>query len=315
MSISPPDYKNGFIRFLLIQGLLAAAVIAAVSFFPVSRPFHPPVAAVPAAVEKEAISGNVPWPFMHERGSYQAKIADTGKALWGVDWETTVSTQEGQTRIEILEQGKGQPIRCSEPIRWEKKMVLSSEPGLAETSSPVIFQSIEGTRWTSRGDVLSRMDVRVDPRRQKISYMDEETGKSRVTKTFGWTPESFPDEFLFHWVRTLPFDKVKKGSSAGGDAVLPQGECNLILSPTRQFRINAKLTGLEEVKTPAGIFSCYRVELIPQLFGPLKKFVPKMALWCVADWPHYWVRYQGPAGGPGSPQAIIELVKFEGSSK
>ena len=69
------------------------------------------------------------------------------------------------------------------------------------------------------------------------------------------------------------------------------------------------------VTTPAGTFSCYRVELTPQLPGPLKALAPKMSLWCRADPPNYWVRYQGPVGGPGSPEAVIELVEFKQETK
>ena len=259
-----------------------------------------------------SFTGLASWPSNRERGVYQAKIAQTGKLLWDVRWETNVSRQSDVVQVKITEEGSGQPLRYNEPIRWEKQMVLSANVGSAGVS-PVQFQSVEGTRWTNAGELLSRMDVRADPSRRQILYVDSE-GRTTLSRTMAWTPQAFPDELLFHWVRTLPFDQLQRGGNPLNQRSL-QKECTLILSPTQQFKINARLSRKEEdVNTPAGTFSCYRVDLVPKLLGPLKSLAPKMALWCTTAAPHYWVRYQGPVGGPGSPQAVIELVKFETDS-
>jgi hypothetical protein len=248
--------------------------------------------------DKTEPTGSPFWPSSRERGVYHASIADSGKLLWKVDWETTVSQKgDDKVHVQIVEQGAGQPYKYDAPIRWEKKMVLSGGQ----------FESVEGTRWTKEGKILSRMDVRADPARGKISYYDWE-GKSSVSKTLKWTPQSFPDELLFHWIRTLPFEQLEKEQKQR------QEPFTLIVGPSRQFKINALFDGRERVKTPAGTFECYRIDLVPQLFGPLKKLAPEMSIWCAIEAPHYWVRYTGPVGGPGSPQAVIELVKFEQES-
>jgi len=246
------------------------------------------------------------WPSPKEKGAYQVRIAATGKILWEVAWETTVTEDQGVRRVEVHEQGHGQPLRYKESVSWKKRMIFrtSSDPSTA----PVQFQSVEGSRWNRDGKLISQMDIQADPARQRIIYKDSEIGKISQSAVFPWGPQILPDELLFHWARTLPFESL---------AVRPEPtegrteECLLMISPTQRVRMRAELAGTERITTPAGTFSCYRVNLAPRMFGPLSRLAPKMSLWCTKDLPHYWVRYQGPVGGPGSPQAIIELVEFK----
>lgn len=236
------------------------------------------------------------WPNSRERGRYQAKIASTGQILWSVDWETRVQGEkEGGARIEVREQGQGQPWAYREPITWKKTMVFS-----APQPNAVKVESVEGQRRDGQGNLLSEMEVRMDPPSGRILYRESQGGEAIRPAVLPWTPQALPDELLFHWARTLPFEQEH------GNA-----ECLLLVSPKRQFRIRAQVRGTEEVATPAGTFSCYRVELVPRLWGPLKALAPSITLWCRAKPPHSWVRYQGPVGGPGSPQAVIELVRFD----
>ena len=240
------------------------------------------------------------WPNERERGSYQAKIASTGKLLWQVQWETKVTKEQGRSRVEINEQGQGTPWRAKETLVWKKK--LRFEEGPVQPAMQV--QSVVGSRWTQGGRPVSEMDFEVDPRLKQILYRDAETGRKPQNVVLPWTSQSIPDELLFHWVRTLPFQEAVNQNR-------PTAEFTLVVSPRRQFRIKAQIQGTEMVTTPAGTFSCYRISLVPQLPGPLKALAPRMALWCRTDPPNYWVRYQGPVGGPGSPEAVIELVEFE----
>lgn len=254
------------------------------------------LAAAPPARALES-SAQDRWPSAWEKGEYRAKVASTGKILWQVNWETTVTEEHGRTEVEINEEGSGLPWRYKEPITWKKRMVFQPDAGM-------VVESLEGTRWTADGKVLSEVDMRLDPLNGKVTYVDSDAGRKPVSGVFQSKPETLPDELLFYWARTLPFDQSALGLAVSED-------CTLVLSPTRQFKMDAKVKGTEMVTTPAGTFSCWRVDLSPRLAGPLKALAPKMALWCATESPHYWVRYQGPVGGPGSPTAIIELVKFE----
>ncbi len=237
------------------------------------------------------------WPHSREKGSYQARVAGTDNVLWNVSWETQVTEQDGKTWVRIQEQGKGTPWRYKEPIRWEKQMLFSSEPLLR-------IQSVSGCRWTAAGKIYSDMELRLEPAGDRLFYRDAEAGQNPQTRSLPWTSQTLPDELLFHWARALPFNQPDSSGKREEDLLL-------LVSPSRLFRVRARVGGTEQVTTPAGTFSCYRVDLAPKLFGPLKILAPKMALWCAAKSPHYWVKYQGPIGGPGSPTAVIELVEFK----
>ena len=237
------------------------------------------------------------WPNSREKGSYQAKIASTGQVLWQVQWETTVTQEGGRSLVEVNERGEGKPWRVKKPIVWQKKLVFKEGPVLQ-------MQSMVGSRWAEDGHLVSEMDFAVDPALRRIVYKDCEAGRRPQNAVLPWTAQSIPDEMLFHWARTLPFGEAGQGER-------PSTECMLVVSPNRQVRVKAQVQGTEVVTTPAGTFPCYRVSLTPQLPGPLKALAPRMFLWCRTEPPNYWVRYQGPIGGPGSPEAVIELVKFE----
>lgn len=269
-------------RPLFFRGIACAAL-----FFAAALPVYP-----------KSDDFNTHWPNERESGSYQAKVAATGKLLWQVNWQTTVTQAQGRSFVEIQEQGEGTPWRAKETLLWKKQFRFE------ENSDPSVMQvqSVTGSRWTSAGEPVSGMDYKAQPGLGKILYTDAEAGRKPQSAVLPWSPQCIPDEMLFHWVRTLPFGAALAGNET---------ECTLVVSPRRQFRVKAFIRGTEVVTTPAGTFSCYRVDLIPQLPGPLKVLAPRMALWCRTDPPNVWVRYQGPVGGPGSPEAIIELVDFQ----
>lgn len=247
-----------------------------------------------------SLQGSLSWPAPQEQGSYQVRNLSTGRILWKVTWETTRTDGPEETLVEIQEKGGGQPLRYSEPVVWEKQMVLQVAP-------VVDVRSMRGKRWDQRGKLVSEMDFHLDRRRRLFLYRDTEGGERPRQGIFPWSPRTLPDEFLFHWARTLDFDRK------------PTGDFLLIVSPTCRVRMRALIQGTETVATPAGTFRCYRVDLTPRL-GPLgllplkSAFLPKISLWCASDPPHFWVRYEGPVGGPGSPQALIELTSFHQAS-
>lgn len=100
-----------------------------------------------------------------------------------------------------------------------------------------------------------------------------------------------------HVLRGFPFSKnrtVKIKTAAGGDFVLtvtPKGE--------------------KDIKTKMGTIRCYELELgMDGFFGA---FFPKTRLWYSKAAPHFLVKYEGPSGGPGSENMIIEITSYSGS--
>lgn len=230
------------------------------------------------------------WPSRLEEGAYHVRRTDTAQVLWDVIWRSEVREEAGRKLVEIHEHGYGQPWEYRQPISWEKQLVLQVEPALH-------MRGMEGKRWGVAGNLVSELEVKVRSERGSVFYRDTGKEESADGKELAWTPDLFADEFLFHWARTLSFDRE------------PAGEMTLLISPERQFRVRASVRGKEVVETPAGTFFCHRVDLVH--LKPLVRFVaPRMTLWCTVAPPHFWVRYEGPIGGPGSPRVVIELVRF-----
>ena len=75
------------------------------------------------------------------------------------------------------------------------------------------------------------------------------------------------------------------------------------------YEVTFESRGRETVRTPAGSFECYKIEVVPHL-GALnfaKMFVAKSYFWFTVAAPHKWVRYDGYENGPGTPRIRMEL--------
>jgi hypothetical protein len=77
--------------------------------------------------------------------------------------------------------------------------------------------------------------------------------------------------------------------------------------------MHAQIVGHERVVVPAGSFDCVKAELVP---AGVNRFLARLALPRIFMWqaeapPHFWVKYQGPDGGPKSREIVRELVRFE----
>lgn len=215
---------------------------------------------------------------------------DTGEVLWDVTWETRLNGSQEHRQLEIQEHGYGQPWGYEAPVRWQKRMTFQVAP-------VVRMDSLTGQRFGQDGRRLSRIEIQADPQRRVVRYRDTGRQDHSSGTEIPWVEDLFADEFLFHWVRTLSFEAE------------PAGELTLLVSSKRWFRMQARVRGQEIVETPAGTYLCHRVDLTYNGLL-LKAFAPKLSLWCTVKPPHFWVRYEGPIGGPGSPRAVLELVRY-----
>jgi hypothetical protein len=118
----------------------------------------------------------------------------------------------------------------------------------------------------------------------------------------------------------IPADTVAVDGIAGALRSLPferarPVQLHLLSNEPRLYDISLEVQGRERVRTPAGQFECYKVEIQPGL-GVLKLFgflIPNAYFWFTVEPPHYWVRYEGPENGRGTPQVVMELTTFERS--
>ncbi len=228
-----------------------------------------------------------------EEGTYRARDLRTGGMLWQEDWVLTQETQDGQPIVRLEENGQG--IRDStDPTTWTLTMTIDlwgSTPKLSSTREvrdkagyPRQVEERELDYGSGSGHVLTT---------------DLQTGKTK-SLTVRVTPQSITPELLPAVLRLLPdtrdqlmrFDLITRGGFVLG--------------------IQAKIVGRERVEVPAGTYECFKVELDPTgVYGILAGLLlPKLFMWHTVSSPHFWVKYQGPAGGPGSREIVRELIRF-----
>jgi hypothetical protein len=88
---------------------------------------------------------------------------------------------------------------------------------------------------------------------------------------------------------------------------------DLVTGDGHTIAMEARIVGRDLVHVPAGIFDCYRIDLVPQgLLGALAgMLLPTTSVWHTASAPHYWVKYRGPERGIGSRTILRELARFD----
>ena len=98
-------------------------------------------------------------------------------------------------------------------------------------------------------------------------------------------------------LRFLPFDRITS---------FP---VHLLSNEPRVYSISFENRGKEHVRTPAGEFDCYKLEMVPHLgvLSVVRHFYSKAFFWFTVAPPHFWVRYEGPENGPGTPEIVMEL--------
>jgi hypothetical protein len=98
-------------------------------------------------------------------------------------------------------------------------------------------------------------------------------------------------------LRFLAFDQTSRFSA------------HLLSNEPRVYSVTFERRGKERVRTPAGDFDAYKVEMVPHLgvLNVFRSFVPKAFFWFTVQQPHFWVRYQGLENGPGTPEIVMEL--------
>lgn len=96
---------------------------------------------------------------------------------------------------------------------------------------------------------------------------------------------------------------------AGSERTL---KAHLLTHEPRLYSVTFRLEGEETITTPAGEFDCLRVRMEVDLgfLNLFRVFAPEIRFWFAREWPHFWVRYQGPESGRGSPEIIRIMTHY-----
>jgi len=220
--------------------------------------------------------------------------AKDGGVRWKAEWALEPLTVNGQKEVKITETGQGRRSPFRQEIQWTIEAVWKAESAL----SPL---RVERRVRDMNGRLLVTERKAFDIARGIVQFerLDAIDGRS-TTKELDVPSDTLATEGIGMALSLLPFDSPQPFSA------------HLLTNAPALYAVTLEPRGRERVKTPAGEFECYKVELIARLglLDLFQVFVPKTYFWFTVAPPHAWVRYQGLESGLGTPEVIMEVARL-----
>jgi hypothetical protein len=220
-----------------------------------------------------------------------------GSVRWKSEWSMEREIGAGQPTVRFTEKGSGRYSGFNQEVRWNIETTWTS----GEAFRPLI--SVR-TVTDVAGKVLLRERKSFNFDKRTVEIEEEDSTGNTSRRSISISADTLAVDGIAGALRSLPFERSRPV------------ELHLLSNEPRLYDVSFEVRGRERVRTPAGQFECYKVEIHPGL-GVLKLFgflVPNAYFWFTVEPPHYWVRYEGPENGRGTPQVVMELATFERSN-
>lgn len=217
-------------------------------------------------------------------------FSKNGSVRWTADWAMETLQVQGKRAVRITERGSGRISEFPQDVRWSLEATWRAEDGFQPLDVEKTISASDGRRL-----VVERKHFDHD---KGIVRFERQTLDERPEiKSLAVPPDTLVIEGIAGVLRFLEPD--------GGHPF----SAHLLTNEPRLYSVTFELRGKERVKTPAGDFECYKLELVPHLgiLNTFRYFFPKTFFWYTVAPPHYWIRYEGPENGPGTPQVVMEL--------
>ena len=201
----------------------------------------------------------------------------------------------GQRTVRFTEKGSGRYSGFDREVRWNIETTWTAEEAFRPMRTERTVTDMAGKPLVRELKSFNFDNGTVDIEREDLS------SGSRSRRSLSIPADTLTVDGIAGALRSLPFERSRPV------------ELHLLSNEPRLYDVSLEVRGRERVRTPAGEFECYKVELRPGL-GVLNLFgflVPKAYFWFTVDSPHYWVRYEGPENGRGTPQVVMDLATFE----
>jgi hypothetical protein len=239
-----------------------------------------------------------PPPGAHSEKGTTVTSAKDEALRWKSEWTMQREVVEGQQVVRFTENGSGRYSPFDREVRWSIESIwtaddlfrpLRTERTVTDAGGRPLFKETKSFHF-DKGSV----DIQVEDRSKG----------SKSKRSLKIPPDTVTVDGLAGALRSLPFESSHPI------------ELHLLSNEPKLYDVSFKVHGRERVRTPAGEFECYKVELVPGLGGlSLFRFlVPKAYFWFTVKAPHYWVRYEGPENGRSTPNVVLELNSFEQSN-
>jgi hypothetical protein len=217
-----------------------------------------------------------------------------GVQRWTAEWTMEPTRESGKPAVRFTETGRGHFSPYTQPIQWKIEAIWIADAAFY----PLRF---EKTVSDLKGRVITTEHKSFDPGRHVVRFERKGDALPPVTKNLQAPQDTLTVEGIAGILRFLPLDHWRPLT------------VHFLTGEPRIYEMKVEMRGKERVKTTAGEFECYRIEMLPSLgvLNVLHAFVPKAQFWFSASEPHFWVRYEGPENGRGSPQVVMELKTYQ----
>src|SRR5262245_30639264 len=220
-----------------------------------------------------------------------------GVRRWTADWTMEPVELNGQKAVRFTEKGKGRISPYSQDVQWSLNATWLAQNGFRPLDT-------EKTISSSSGTLIATERKHFDSANGSVRFERTPAGGKPEVQSLKAPTDTLAVEGIAGVLRFLPFE---------GAGALP---AHMLTNEPKLYTVTFKVRGKEKVRTAAGEFECYKVELVPQLgvLSVFRSLVPKAFFWFSVAPPHFFVRYEGPENGPGTPDVIMELKNAPPSS-
>lgn len=209
---------------------------------------------------------------------------------WTADWAMEPTEFQGRKAVRFIEKGKGHLSSFPQEVHWSIESLWFAEG---------TFQPVNSEKRISapEGKLLLVERKYFDRGQGTVRFERARAGEKPETKVLKVPADTLAVEGLAGVLRFVAFDDGHPFSA------------HVLSNEPAVYNVTFELRGKERVKTPAGEFECYKLELVPHLgvLNLLRPFFPKTFFWFTVSAPHSWIRYEGPEDGPGTPNIVMEL--------
>ena len=233
---------------------------------------------------------NVPPNLIPQNGSSTASSKDR-KSAWSADWGMESTEVEGKKAVRFTEKGSGHLSNFPQEVRWSIRSLWLA-------SSTFLPLNTDRTVTDSSGKILLEEKKHFNREAGTVSFERREAGKPVETQSLEVPDDTLAVEGLAGVLRFATIDKSTALS------------VHVLTNEPRVYNVTFEWRGEERIKTEAGEFECYKVEMVPHLgvLNLFRPFLPKAYFWFTVMKPHNWIRYQGPESGQGTPDVVMDLT-------
>ena len=235
----------------------------------------------------------VPAAIPREKGS-NVVTDKSGNVRWTAEWTMEPFREQGQNAVRFTETGMGRYAPFRQDVRWSAEAIWSAQ----DVFSPI---RVEKKFTDASGHTIQTERKTIDQAKSVALFERTSAVGKPLTRSLQITRATLVGEGIAGILQFLPFEQWHPFTS------------ELLSNEPEVYNVKIELRGKERIKTPAGVFECYKIELVPQLglLNILRSLAPKIYFWFSVSSPHVWVRYEGPESTPGSPHVVMELKSYE----